>query len=174
MMEHIRFLRIHHSTIDQDVVLPCIYLIMFSAAIESALAQRLQFLKRRTHVYQFPTLREPKPFAFPTSDGLSVTRYLPLAPQQKVMDTGRMPIEPEVAAVGHEARRLKDGGVDIVIALGNAGHRRNAEVARRVAEVDAVVAGPAERRSVGSDSFPQAVSEAAADELTPRGAVARG
>ena len=72
-----------------------------------------------------------------------------------------MPIVPEVPAIREEVRRLKDSGVDIVIALGNAGHRRNAEIARSVPDLDAVVAAPVEARSVVADSFPQAVSEGA-------------
>lgn len=54
---------------------------------------------------------------------------------------GRLIITDEAAAVRAEARKLKEQGVDIIIALGHSGYRKDMEIAKEVEEVDAVVGG---------------------------------
>ncbi|XP_037076884.1 snake venom 5'-nucleotidase-like [Pollicipes pollicipes] len=73
-----------------------------------------------------------------------------------LLDAEDATIVSEVAAIRDEVRRLKAAGVSIIIAMGNAGHESNMEVARRVPDVDAVVASPTE---VATDAFPQMVTQ---------------
>ena len=61
--------------------------------------------------------------------------------RQRIASPGRLGITDEVAAVRAEARRLGAEGVDIIIALGHAGYRKDIELAQEVEEVDVVVGG---------------------------------
>nr|BAA99547.1 BCS-5 [Amphibalanus amphitrite] len=63
----------------------------------------------------------------------------------------------EVMAVRAEASRLQDQGTDIIIAMGNAGHAANMELAKLVPTVDVVVSAPTE---VPGADFPQMVTSA--------------
>lgn len=60
----------------------------------------------------------------------------------EIANPGKLGITDEAEAVRMEARRLKEEeGVDIVVALGHAGFRRDMAIAREVEEVDVVVGG---------------------------------
>ncbi|XP_069168282.1 snake venom 5'-nucleotidase-like [Procambarus clarkii] len=58
-----------------------------------------------------------------------------------IASPGKLIITDEAKAVRAEARRLKAAGVDIIIALGHSGYRKDLEIAKEVEEVDAVVGG---------------------------------
>jgi len=62
--------------------------------------------------------------------------------RQRIANPGKLDITDEIAAVRAEARRLRDSeGVNIIIALGHAGFRKDVELAETVEEVDVVVGG---------------------------------
>lgn len=52
-----------------------------------------------------------------------------------------MRITPEIPSVAAEAKRLKEDGVDILIALGHSGFEIDVEIAKHVEDVDLVVGG---------------------------------
>ena len=54
---------------------------------------------------------------------------------------GQLVITDEVAAVRKEAQRLTSQGVDIIIAVGHAGFRKDMDIAKNIPEVDVVVGG---------------------------------
>ena len=110
-----------------------------------------------TELYSFPLFNLVSPSRQPHAQPCHRSPPAHLHRQQKLLDAGSMPIIAEVPAVQREVRRLKERGVDIVIALGSAGHRRNTEIARSVRGLDAVVTAPVETRAANTDSFPQAV-----------------
>ncbi|XP_064119251.1 snake venom 5'-nucleotidase-like [Macrobrachium nipponense] len=58
-----------------------------------------------------------------------------------ISSPGKLDITDEVKAVREEAKRLKSQGVDIIIALGHAGYRKDIMIAQEVGEVDVVVGG---------------------------------
>ncbi|XP_042861628.1 LOW QUALITY PROTEIN: 5'-nucleotidase-like [Penaeus japonicus] len=58
-----------------------------------------------------------------------------------IANPGKIRVTDEVQAVRKEAQRLKNEGVDIIIALGHAGFKKDMEIAREVEEIDVVVGG---------------------------------
>jgi len=52
-----------------------------------------------------------------------------------------MKILPEIPSITAEARRLKNDGVDILIALGHSGFEMDVQIARYVEDIDLVVGG---------------------------------
>ena len=60
---------------------------------------------------------------------------------QVISQPGRLDITDEVEAVRSEAKKLKKQGVDIIIAVGHAGHTKDQKIAKLVDEVDVVVGG---------------------------------
>ena len=59
----------------------------------------------------------------------------------EIADIGRMDITDEVEAVGREAQRLHEAGVQFIVALGHSGFEKDREVAALVPHVDIVVGG---------------------------------
>jgi len=54
---------------------------------------------------------------------------------------GNVKILPEIPSVAEEAKRLKNDGVDILIALGHSGFEMDKQIARDVEDIDLVVGG---------------------------------
>lgn len=58
-----------------------------------------------------------------------------------IAKVGNVKILPEIPSVAAEARRLKNDGVDILIALGHSGFEMDVQIARDVEDIDLVVGG---------------------------------
>lgn len=72
-----------------------------------------------------------------------------------IANPGKIIITDEVQAVRKEAQRLKrEEGVDIIIALGHAGFKKDLELAREIEEVDVVVGGHTNTFLYTGDSDP--------------------
>lgn len=54
---------------------------------------------------------------------------------------GNVKILPEIPSVAAEAKRLKNDGVDILIALGHSGFEMDKQIARDVEDIDLVIGG---------------------------------
>jgi len=54
---------------------------------------------------------------------------------------GKVKILPEIPSVAAEAKRLKNDGVDILIALGHSGFEMDRQIAKEVEDIDLVVGG---------------------------------
>lgn len=52
-----------------------------------------------------------------------------------------MKILPEIPSIAAEAKRLKNDGVNIIIALGHSGVEMDTEIAREIEDIDLVVGG---------------------------------
>lgn len=55
--------------------------------------------------------------------------------------TGNVEILPEIPAISAEAKRLKNQGVNILIALGHSGFEMDIKIAENVEDIDLVVGG---------------------------------
>lgn len=65
-----------------------------------------------------------------------------LTPETELIaQTGNVKILPEIPSVAAEARRLKNDGVDILIALGHSGFDMDKQIARDVEDIDLVIGG---------------------------------
>ncbi|KAE9545071.1 hypothetical protein AGLY_000614 [Aphis glycines] len=65
-----------------------------------------------------------------------------LTPETEVLSqVGNVKILPEVPSVTAEAKRLKNDGVDILIALGHSGFEMDKQIARDVEDIDLVIGG---------------------------------
>lgn len=65
-----------------------------------------------------------------------------LTPETEVLSqTGNIKILPEIPSVTAEAKRLKNDGVDILIALGHSGFEMDKQIARDVEDIDLVIGG---------------------------------
>ncbi|KAL4132774.1 hypothetical protein QTP88_009874 [Uroleucon formosanum] len=58
-----------------------------------------------------------------------------------IAQTGKVKFLPEVPSVAAEAKRLKNDGVDILIALGHSGFEMDIQIARDVEDIDLVIGG---------------------------------
>lgn len=54
---------------------------------------------------------------------------------------GNVKILPEIPSIREEAKRLKNDGVDILIALGHSGFQMDIQIARDVEDIDLVIGG---------------------------------
>lgn len=54
---------------------------------------------------------------------------------------GNVKILPEIPSIAAEAKRLKNDGVNIIIALGHSGVEMDTEIAREIEDIDLVVGG---------------------------------
>lgn len=65
-----------------------------------------------------------------------------LTPDTKVLSsTGNVIFEDEIAAISEETKRLKETGVNILIALGHSGFTMDKKIAEEVADIDLVIGG---------------------------------
>ncbi|XP_026814840.1 protein 5NUC-like [Rhopalosiphum maidis] len=65
-----------------------------------------------------------------------------LTPETTIIaKVGRVKILPEIPSIAAEAKRLKNDGVDILIALGHSGFEMDTQIARDVEDIDLVVGG---------------------------------
>lgn len=65
-----------------------------------------------------------------------------LTPETKDLSTTENVIfKDEVVSIRHEAKRLKEQGVDILIALGHSGFETDKRIAREVEDIDLVIGG---------------------------------
>ncbi|CAI6346000.1 unnamed protein product [Macrosiphum euphorbiae] len=65
-----------------------------------------------------------------------------LTPETELIaQTGNVKILPEIPSVAAEAKRLKNDGVDILIALGHSGFEMDIQIARDVEDIDLVIGG---------------------------------
>ncbi|XP_008185372.1 protein 5NUC [Acyrthosiphon pisum] len=60
---------------------------------------------------------------------------------ERIARTGNVKILPEIPSVAAEAKRLKNDGVDILIALGHSGFEMDIQIARDVEDIDLVIGG---------------------------------
>lgn len=54
---------------------------------------------------------------------------------------GKIQLLPEVLSITTEAKRLKNDGVNILIALGHSGFEMDVEIAKHVVDIDLVIGG---------------------------------
>lgn len=75
-------------------------------------------------------------------NGTSVGIIGYLTPDTKSLaTTGYVIFEDEIEAVSAEAKRLKENGVNILIALGHSGFTKDQEIAAAVEDIDLVIGG---------------------------------
>lgn len=60
---------------------------------------------------------------------------------KNLADTGDVKITPEIPSITDEAKRLKNQGVDILIALGHSGFEMDTKIAEQVSDIDVVIGG---------------------------------
>lgn len=77
-----------------------------------------------------------------TVNGMKVGIIGYLTPETKTLSNAEdVEFTPEVKAINEEAQRLKQEGVNIIIALGHSGYRVDLEIAKNCPEVDVVIGG---------------------------------
>lgn len=60
---------------------------------------------------------------------------------QSIASVGNIQLLPEVVSITTEAKRLKNDGVNILIALGHSGFEMDVEIAKQVVDIDLVIGG---------------------------------
>jgi 5'-nucleotidase len=60
---------------------------------------------------------------------------------KSIAKTGNVKILPEIPSITAEARRLKNQGVNILIALGHSGFDMDKQIAEQVDDIDLVIGG---------------------------------